>query len=130
MHSLIRRACLPAVLCAALALPAASAAAPVEGPTAQAAKKCSMTLSQQRNLGPTYVISLNVSNTTCRAGRTIVTNYYNCRLDNGGRKARCGRVSGYSCTEERFNVSRFSFDARATCRKGDKTVKHVYTQNT
>ena len=45
-----------------------------------------------------------------------------------GKRGRCPRVSGWSCSESRFNKSRQSYDARVRCARGGKVVKHTYTQ--
>ena len=66
---------------------------------------------------------------SCRRAKKVVRAYYNCRLDNGGKRGKCKGVSGYSCSESRSGI-RTQFDARVTCRKGGKRVKHTYTQNT
>jgi hypothetical protein len=110
-----------------LAGPAAAQAS--AGPQAAASKACSLA-GKTRSLGPTYTTSLSVRNTTCRRGRRLVKAYYQCRIDNGGRKGRCGGVLGYSCSERRFNVIPTQFDARVTCKRGAKRVKHTYTQYT
>jgi hypothetical protein len=113
--------------CALLVVPAAAQAA--EGPEAIAAKSCSLA-GKTRSLGPTYTTALSVRNVSCRKGRALVKAYYDCRIDNGGRKGRCGAVSGYSCSERRYDVIPTQFSATATCKKGDKKVVHKYTQFT
>src|SRR5262245_30498345 len=124
----LTRACALAALAAAavLILPAA---APASGPTAVAAKSCHLSLNQQRHLGTTYVLNLRVSGVSCRTGRKVVKAYHGCRHSRGGPDGTCGSVSGWSCSEHRFNKSRFSYDATATCKKGSRRVKHTYTQN-
>ncbi len=110
---------------AALAmLPAGAQAA-----DAVASKSCSLS-GKTRSLGPTYTTSLSVKRVKCSKGESLVRAYYNCRLDNGGRKARCGGVSGYSCSERRYDVIPTQFSATATCKKGKKKVVHKYTQFT
>jgi hypothetical protein len=110
---------------AALAiLPAGAQAA-----DAVASKSCSLS-GKTRSLGPTYTTSLSVKRVKCSKGESLVRAYYNCRLDNGGRKARCGGVSGYSCSERRYDVIPTQFSATATCKKGRKKVVHKYTQFT
>jgi hypothetical protein len=116
-----------AALSALAILPAGALAA--SGPEAVAAKSCSLA-GKTRSLGPTYTTSLSVKRTSCAKGRGLVTAYYNCRKRNGGRKGRCGGVSGYSCSERRYNVIKTQFDAKATCKKGRKKVVHTYTQFT
>ena len=116
-----------ATLGALAVMPAAAQAA--SGPEAVAAKSCSLS-GKTRSLGPTYTTALSVKHVSCSKGESLVRSYYNCRLDNGGKRARCGGVSGYSCSERRSNVIRTQFDASVTCKKGRKVVKHSYTQFT
>ena len=127
---MLRRTTLLAVaatLGALAVLPAGVQAA--GGPEAFAAKSCSLS-GKTRSLGPTYTTALSVKNVSCSKGESLVRAYYNCRLDNGGKRARCGGVSGYSCSERRSNSIRTQFDASVTCKKGRKVVKHSYTQFT
>ncbi len=107
-------------LAALLALASSSAAAPV----ATASKSCGV--GDSRSYGTTYVISINVSGTSCRAGRRLIRAYHACRP---GKSGKCPSVKGYSCSERRTKAAT-QYDSRVTCRKGDKTVKHVYTQFT
>jgi hypothetical protein len=127
---MLRRTTLLAVAATAGALailPAGAQAA--SGPEAVAAKSCSLA-GKTRSLGPTYTTSLSVKRTSCAKGESLVKAYYNCRVRNG-KKGRCvSKVSGYSCTETRTNAIPTQFDARVTCKKGKKTVKHSYTQFT
>jgi len=125
---MLRRTSLVALL-ASLSLLAAIPAHASGGPEAVASKSCSLA-GKTRSLGPTYTTSLSVRKTSCLNGRKLVKAYYNCRVDNGGKKGRCGGVSGYSCSETRFNVIKTQFDARVSCKKGSKRVKHTYTQFT
>jgi hypothetical protein len=119
-----------AVLLAAAALLTAIAPAPVpastgDGPTATAARKCSA--GDFRSYGTTYVYSpITARNVSCRRARRLVRAFHKCRP---GPKGRCPSVDGYSCSENRFNKSRFQYDSIATCRRGGKLVKHKYTQN-
>ena len=76
--------------------------------------------------GTTYVTSISVSGTSCRSGRTLIRAFHACRP---GKTGRCSSVKGYSCSESRHK-GRISYDSRVICRKGGKTVKHKYTQNT
>lgn len=127
MHRHITLLALAACLLALAAGPAAAQAS--AGPEAVASKACSLA-GKTRSLGPTYTTSLSVKRTSCRKGRKLVKAYYNCRLDNGGRKSRCGGVMGYSCSERRSNVIPTQFDASVTCKRGRKAIKHKYTQYT
>lgn len=127
---MLRRTSLLTVVAVAGALailPAGAQAA--SGPEAVAAKSCSLA-GKTRSLGPTYTTALSVKNVSCSKGRSLVKAYYNCRLDNGGKRARCGGVNGYSCSERRYDVIPTQFSATATCKKGGKKVVHKYTQFT
>jgi len=105
---------------AAVLAPSAAAAEPV----ATASKSCDP--GDERSYGTTYVIAINVSNTSCRAGKRLIRSYHACRP---GKSGKCPSVKGYSCTEKR-NSGRTQYDSNVTCRKGGKTVKHTYTQYT
>jgi hypothetical protein len=94
------------------------------GPVAHASKTCSV--GDSRSYGTTYVIAISVSNTSCRNGKRLIRAYHACRP---GKSGKCPSVKGYSCSEKR-TVGRTQYDSRVTCRKGDKTVKHGYTQYT
>lgn len=93
------------------------------GPVATASKTCGV--GDTRSYGTTYVTVLKVSNTSCRSGKRLVRAFHACRP---GKSGKCASVSGYSCSERRYNKSKTSYDSNVTCRKGDKTVKHTYTQ--
>jgi hypothetical protein len=112
----------------ALALLAASLAvlAPTAGadPVATASKTCRV--GDTRSYGTTYVTSINVRNTSCRAGRSLIRAFHGCRP---GKSGKCSSVKGYSCSERR-EEGRTQYDSWVTCRKGGKTVKHTYTQFT
>ena len=109
-----------ALLIAVVALaPSASA-----GPVATASKSCSV--GDSRSYGTTYVITISVSNTSCRSGKRLIRAYHACRP---GKSGKCPSVKGYSCSEKR-TTGKTQYDSRVTCRKGDKTVKHTYTQYT
>jgi hypothetical protein len=110
-----------ALLAALLAVLAPTAGA---DPAATASKTCSV--GDSRSYGTTYVLSISVRNTSCRAGRSLIRAFHDCRP---GKSGRCSRVKGYSCSERR-EEGRTQYDSRVTCRKGDKTVKHTYTQFT
>jgi hypothetical protein len=110
-----------AVAAACLAILAPTAGA---DPVATASKTCSV--GDTRSYGTTYVISINVSNTSCRSGRSLVRAFHACRP---GKSGKCPSVKGYSCSERR-DKGATQYDSRVTCKKGSKTVKHVYTQYT
>jgi hypothetical protein len=110
-----------ALLTAVLLAPSASATEPV----ATASKSCSV--GNSRGYGTTYVLSIKVSGTSCRAGRSVIRAFHDCRR---GKSGKCGHVKGYSCSEKRFDKIRTQYSSRVTCRKGGKTVKHTYQQFT
>jgi hypothetical protein len=121
MPRLIRTGTALAVLGTLLALsPAASAA-----PTATASKACKV--GDSRSYGTTYVLSISVRGTSCRAGRRVIRAFHACRP---GKSGRCARVSGYRCSESRFDKIKTQYSSRVTCRNGGKVVKHTYTQFT
>lgn len=100
-----------------------------QGPTATAAGTCSV--GSGRHMGPTYLLRLSVSGTSCRTGKRVVRAWYTCRVHHGGADGRCrSRVLGYRCSERRSSVIRTQFDARVTCRRGSARVTHSYTQFT
>jgi hypothetical protein len=110
---------------AALLIAAVPAVSQAAGPTANAARSCGV--GDYMSYGTTYVHYIRASNVTCRRARRVVRAFHRCRQ---GAKGRCGGVDGFSCSENRFNKSRFQYDSIATCRRGGKVVKHKYTQNT
>ena len=73
------------------------------------------------------VVSAAGEPASTRFYRSLIRSFHGCRP---GKSGRCTRVSGYSCSESRFNKSSQSYDSRVTCTKGGKTVKHTYTQFT
>jgi hypothetical protein len=121
MSRIVRRSAPLVVLaaCAALA-PPAMADAP-----ATASKSCSV--GNSRSYGTTYVLSIRASGTSCRSARGLIRSFHDCRP---GKSGRCSSVSGYSCSERRFDKIRSQYSGRVTCTKGGKTVKHTYTQFT
>lgn len=119
MLCLIRR-CAPVVLLTvALAVPSSAAADPV----AVASKSCDV--GNSRSYGTTYVLSISARNVSCDRARRLIRAFHECRP---GKRGRCPRVSGWSCSESRFNKSRQSYDARVRCARGGRVVKHTYTQ--
>ena len=94
--------------CAALA-PAASA-----DTTATAAKSCRV--GDSRSYGTTYVLSISVSNTSCRAGRKVIRAFHDCRPRQDRHAAPS--VQGYSCAESRYDKIRTQYNGRVVCRKG------------
>jgi len=111
-------------------LVAIAALAPASPAVARTALTTCSISGKEQKLGPSYVTSLKVTNTTCGAGEALVKAYYKCRKAHGGVKGHCtGRVLGYSCTEKR-QTSPVQFYATVTCKSGARRVIHSYTQNT
>lgn len=116
-----------AVVASAAAFAVGAPAVSAQGPQATAAKTCSLAGSYSR-LGPTYVQSLAVRNTSCATGKSVVRAFYSCRRAHG-RKGRCTRkVLGYSCSERR-STGYAQFVGKVSCRRGIRRVAHTYSQN-
>jgi hypothetical protein len=114
-----------AVLAALAACAAFAPTASADSPSATAAKSCGV--GDSRSYNTTYVLSISVSGTSCRAGKRLIRAFHSCRP---GKSGRCGSVRGYSCTESRFDRIRTQYSSRVTCRDGGKVVKHTYQQFT
>jgi hypothetical protein len=103
--------------------------------TTQAASASNLSMcdinGRQRNLGASYVTSIEVSKVSCAQAEKVVTAYHGCRQKNGGAGGTCDTpVMGFQCTEgPRQSVPGVQFNATADCRKGDAEIKSSYTQN-
>jgi hypothetical protein len=106
------------------ALLLASAAATAGAAPATAAG-CSV--GDTRSYGTTYVTQISVKGVSCANGKKVIRAFHACRP---GKSGKCARVSGYRCSEERFNKSPQSYDSRVKCKRGKKRVNHTYTQFT
>ena len=86
---------------------------------------------KQRNLGASYVTSIDVAKVSCGQAEKVVAAYHACRQQNGGAGGTCDTaVMGFQCTEgPRQSVPGVQFNATADCRKGDAEIKSSYTQN-
>jgi hypothetical protein len=93
----------------------------------QAAQARSCKVGNDRSYGTTYVLKIGVKGVSCRSGKALIRAFHDCRP---GKKGRCARVSGFACTERRFNAIPTSYDSDVTCAKGSKQVTHRYTQFT
>jgi hypothetical protein len=124
-----------AVLAAALAAAAlatiAAGGAGASSVATASAHSCDLTTHEQRHLGASYVTSLKVANTSCRKGKKVVKGFHECRIESGGANGKCrAKVLGYSCDEHRFDaIPHVQYNSRVTCTRGDRVVKHTYTQN-
>ena len=120
-----------AITSASLALAgAATAAGPAAAQTRPAAlHSCSLS-GRYESLGPTYVETLKVNNTTCATGYAVVKAYNACRVHHGGVKGTChSPVLGFTCLERRTN-SPVQFIGAVSCTKGRAQVQFTYSQNT
>jgi hypothetical protein len=86
---------------------------------------------KQRNLGASYVTSIEVTKVECAQAEKVVTAYHGCRRQNGGAGGTCETaVMGFTCSEgARQSVPGVQFNATADCRKGGAEIKSSYTQN-
>lgn len=98
--------------------------------TAAALTNCNIN-GKQRNLGASYVTSIEVAKVSCGQAEKVVAAYHACRQKNGGAGGTCDTaVIGFQCTEgPRQSVPGVQFNATADCRKGDAQIKSSYTQN-
>jgi hypothetical protein len=86
---------------------------------------------KQRNLGASYVTSIEVATVSCDQAEKVIFAYHRCRLSNGGAGGTCkSAVVGFTCTEGgRQEVPGVQYYASVDCRKGDSEIKSAYTQN-
>jgi hypothetical protein len=86
---------------------------------------------KQRNLGASYVTSIQVAKVSCRQAEKVVTAYHHCRQQNGGAGGTCDTpVMNFNCTEgPRQSVPGVQFNATVDCRSGIGQIKSSYTQN-
>jgi hypothetical protein len=110
-----------------LALGAVSASA--SGPSASAAKTCSLSLSQQRNSGATYLVQLKVTGVGCSTGLKVEKAWQSCRRATTGHTTCRKRVLGYRSTQKILDSSKTQYDARVVCTSGSRVVTFIYTQN-
>ena len=115
-----------AVLAAAAAVLVAavpgSAPATSDGPTATAAKSCSV--NDSRSYGTTYVLSISARHMSCRKARKKVRAFHACRQ---GARGRCPNLGRYNCHENR-EFGQGSFYSNVKCKRGRRVVKHRYNQ--
>jgi len=115
---------MPRTLLLAVLATAAVAAIPA---SAQAAS-CKLP-SDGKGLGPTYLLRLQTTGTSCTKGKALVKAYHACATAHG-KSGRCAKaVLGYTCREKR-STGPTEFDAKATCAKGSARVRFTYTQFT
>ena len=113
---------------AALLVAAAPASAPAAdgGPTATAAKSCSVGDSQSYNT--TYVLWIRARRVSCRKARERVRAFHKCRKAGPkGKRGRCPNLGAWNCSENR-DSGVGSYTSTVKCKRGRKVVKHQYTQ--
>ncbi len=79
-----------------------------------------------------YFTELRATNVSCKRARRLVRSYYKCRMRKGIRASCSGRtINGLKCRESRpANLQLDTqINARVTCRKGSRRVRHSYQQN-
>jgi len=98
--------------------------------TAAALENCNIN-GKQRNLGASYVTSIQVATVRCGQAEKVIVAYHRCRLSNGGAGGTCkSAVVGFTCTEgPRQEVPGVQYYASVDCRKGGAEIKSAYTQN-
>jgi hypothetical protein len=98
--------------------------------TAAALTHCNIN-GKQRNLGASYVTSIEVATVSCDQAEKVIVAYHRCRLSNGGAGGTCkSAVVGFTCTEgARQEVPGVQYYASVDCRKGGAEIKSAYTQN-
>jgi hypothetical protein len=97
---------------------------------ATASKTCKLTITQQRNSGATYLVSLSVTGVSCSTGLKVEKAFQSCRRTTAGHRTCRRKVLGYSCKQTVIDSAKTQYDARVTCKDGSKVVKFTYTQNT
>lgn len=98
--------------------------------TAAALSKCDIN-GKQRNLGASYVTSIEVAKVSCGQAEKVVAAYHACRQQSGGAGGTCDTpVMSFNCTEgPRQSVPGVQFNATVECRSGAAEIKSSYTQN-
>jgi hypothetical protein len=110
-----------------LALLAVAAVAAI--PATASAASCKLP-PDGKGFGPTYLLSLKTTQTSCSQGKAVVKAFHACATAKSP-KGRCEKkVLGYSCTERRGAAIPTQFDAKTSCRKGAARVDFTYTQFT
>jgi hypothetical protein len=75
---------------------------------------------KQRNLGASYVTSIDVATVSCDQAERVVVAYHRCRRANGGAGGTCNTaVIGFTCSEgPRQEVPGVQYYATVDCHKG------------
>jgi hypothetical protein len=110
-----------------LALAAVAALAVI--PAGASAASCKLP-TDGKGFGPTYLLSLKTTKTSCSKGKAVVKAFHACATAHSPKGHCSKKVLGYACTERRGAAIPTQFDAKATCRKGKARVEFAYTQFT
>lgn len=79
-----------------------------------------------------YFTELRATNVSCKRAQKLVRSYYKCRMRKGIRASCHNRtVNGLKCRESRPASLQIDtqINARVTCSKGRRKVRHSYQQN-
>ena len=117
-------------LCALALSMGLATSASAAAPTAAASKTCKLTITQQRNAGATYLVSLSATGVSCARGLKVETAFQSCRRTTAGHRTCKKRILGYSCKQTVIDSVKTQYDAKVTCTSGSRVVKFTYTQNT
>jgi hypothetical protein len=117
-------------LCALALSMGLATSATTAGATATASTTCKLTISQQRNSGATYLVSLSVTGISCSKGLKVEKAFQSCRRTTAGHRTCEKRVLSYSCKQTVLDSVKTQYDAKVTCKSGSRIVNFTYTQNT
>ena len=98
--------------------------------TAAAGEACNID-GRQRDLGASYVTSLEVSDVECAEAEQVIVAYHACRLKNGPEGKCTTAVQSYTCTESEIQAAPgIQYNATANCENAEgATIVSAYTQN-
>jgi hypothetical protein len=125
------RALVRALLLAAVAAALLALALPGPATAADETAKVTYTSCTPAPAAPVAGITIagvRVAKMGCVLGKAVTVDYTKCRLANGAAGRCVKKVRGFACFEIRRNNPDGSFAAQVSCAKGDKRVKHSYTQ--
>ena len=118
-------------LLAALCVLAVAALAAAQ--TSSAATRGCKAPKEPAGLNGGYFTELRATNVSCRSARRLVLAYYKCRRARGGVRGTCNNrtVNRMRCKESRpaSLQSDTQINARVTCTRGSRKVRHSYQQN-
>jgi hypothetical protein len=117
-------------VCALVLSTGLASSASAAATTATASKTCKLTITQQRNSGATYLVSLSVTGVSCSTGLKVEKAFQSCRRTTAGHRTCKKRILRYGCKQTVLDSVKTQYDAQVTCRSGSRMVKFTYTQNT